>query len=82
MPTLGLQLACWALGRLTAAAARRSQGSGAREFGLQHGGCLPEAPEPQSQLGAIAPVLLDTEAEGAGLGLERDCTRGESGSSP
>lgn len=48
-PTLGLQLACWALGRFTAAAsAGRSQGSEAREFGLRHGGCLPEAPEPQS----------------------------------
>lgn len=37
-------------------------------------------PEPQSQLGAVARVLQETEAEGAGLGPERDCTRGESGS--
>lgn len=39
-PTLGLQLASWALGRFTAAAGR-SQGSGAPVFGLWHGGCLP-----------------------------------------
>lgn len=28
----------------------------------------------------VVRVLLDTEAEDAGLGPERDCTRGESGS--
>lgn len=46
VPTLGLQLASWALGRFTAAGGR-SQGSGAPGFGLRHGGCLHEVPEPQ-----------------------------------
>lgn len=39
---------------------------------------LPGGPEPQSQPGAVAGVLLDTED--AGLGPERDYTPGESGS--
>lgn len=48
-PTLGLQLASWALGRFTAAVGR-SRGSGAREFGLRPGDYLPEAPSPRASL--------------------------------
>lgn len=54
---------------------RAEPGSGARDLGCGMAAAR-RRPEPRSWLDAVAGVLPDAEAEGAGLDLEGDCTPG------